>query len=128
MSYEEYLKTNLFLPVGMNSTGQEDARKVVANRASGYTTMGGKRVHYDLQNIHNSWGAGSIHSTTEDLFRWVRAFHTPGTILSPESTGAMVENHYGIDTGKSDESYLHRVYAGATSGTSRRRFISRTRT
>jgi CubicO group peptidase (beta-lactamase class C family) len=99
MSYEEYLKTNLFLPAGMNSTGQEDARKVVAGRASGYTTIGGERVPYDLQNIHNSWGAGSIHSTAEDLLRWERAFHAPGTILSPESTRAMVENHYGIDTG-----------------------------
>jgi hypothetical protein len=33
------------------------------------------------------------------MFRWVRAFHTPGTILSPESTAAMVENHYGIEKG-----------------------------
>jgi hypothetical protein len=53
----------------------------------------------DLQNIHNSWGAGSIHSTTEDLFRWERAFHAPGTVLSPESTAVMVENHYGIESG-----------------------------
>jgi len=99
MSYEDYLKKNIFLPLGMNSTGQDNARDVFPNRASGYTTMGGKHIHYDLQNIHNSWGAGSIHSTTEDMFRWVRAFHTPGTILSPESTVAMVDNHYGIEKG-----------------------------
>jgi CubicO group peptidase (beta-lactamase class C family) len=100
MSYDEYLKTDLFRPIGMNSTGQDNARDVFPSRASGYTTMNGKQVHYDLQNIHNSWGAGSIHSTTGDMFRWVRAFHTPGTILSPQSTAAMVEHHYGIESGK----------------------------
>ncbi len=99
MPYGDYLKKNIFLPLGMNSTGQDNARNVFSNRASGYTTMNGKQIHYDLQNIHNSWGAGSIHSTTEDMFRWVRAFHTPGTILSPESTAAMVDNHYGIEKG-----------------------------
>jgi CubicO group peptidase (beta-lactamase class C family) len=110
MPYEEYLKTNLFLPLGMNSTGQDNARDVFSNRASGYTTMDGNPIHYDLQNIHNSWGAGSIHSTTEDLFRWVRAFHTSGIILSQESTTAMMENHYGIDSGK----IMNHTYIGHT--------------
>jgi len=109
MSYEEYLKTNLFLPLGMNSTGQDNAREVFANRASGYTTMGGNPVHYDLQNIHNSWGAGSIHSTTEDLFQWMRAFHT-SEILSPQSTTAMIDNHYGIESGK----IMNHTYIGHT--------------
>ncbi len=99
MSYEGYLKTNLFLPIGMNSTGQDNARDVFSNRASGYTTMDRNPIHYDLQNIHNSWGAGSIHATSEDLFRWVHAVHTPGTVLSPESTTAMEKSHYGIDSG-----------------------------
>jgi CubicO group peptidase (beta-lactamase class C family) len=97
MSYDDYLKTNIFRPLGMNSTGQDNARDVFPNRASGYTTMNGKHIHYDLQNIHNSWGAGSIHSTTEDLFRWDRAFTTPGVILSRQSVDAMVENRYGIE-------------------------------
>lgn len=99
MSYDEYLKANIFRPLGMNSTGQDNARDVFPNRASGYTTMNGKHIHYDLQNIHNSYGAGSLHSTTGDLFLWERAFHAPGTILSPRSTAAMLENHYGINEG-----------------------------
>lgn len=99
MSYDEYLKTAIFAPLGMNGTGQDNARDVFPGRASGYTTMDGKHIHYDLQNIHNSWGAGSIHSTTGDLFRWERAFHTPGTVLSAQSAAAMVENRYGIESG-----------------------------
>ncbi|MCX6693659.1 MAG: serine hydrolase, partial [Methanomicrobiales archaeon] len=100
MSFDEYLKTSIFRPLGMNSTGQDNARDVFLNRASGYTTMNGDHIHYDLQNIHNSWGAGSMHSTTEDLFKWERALHTPGTILSPESTTEMEDNHYGIEKAK----------------------------
>lgn len=99
MSYDEYLKTTLFRPLGMNRSGQDNAREVFPGRASGYTTMNAEHVHYDLQNIHNSWGAGAVHSTTEDLFRWERAFHAPGTILSPQSTAAMLQNHYGIESG-----------------------------
>ncbi|MCX6699675.1 MAG: serine hydrolase [Methanomicrobiales archaeon] len=95
-SYNEYLRENLFLPLGMNSTGQDNARNVFTNRASGYTTMDGKQVHYDLQNIHNTYGAGSLHSTTEDLLRWEQAFHTPGAILSGQSLDTMVANGYGI--------------------------------
>jgi CubicO group peptidase (beta-lactamase class C family) len=110
MSYDEYLKTNIFRPLGMNSSGQDNARDVFSLRASGYTTMDGRKIHYDLQNIHNSWGAGAIHASTEDLFRWVRAFHTPGKILSPASTAAMVENHYGIESG----TLKNRTYVGFT--------------
>lgn len=95
-SYDEYLREKIFLPLGMNSTGQDNARDVFINRASGYTTMTGKHIHYDLQNIHNSYGAGSLHSTTEDLYRWEKAFHTPGAILSGLSLDAMVNNGYGI--------------------------------
>lgn len=96
MSYDDYLKENIFLPLGMTGTGQDNRREVFPLRASGYTTMDGKHIHYDLQNIHNSWGAGSLHSTTEDIFRWERAFHNPGAVLSAESVDAMTENDYGI--------------------------------
>jgi CubicO group peptidase (beta-lactamase class C family) len=95
-SYDQYLQEDLFQPLGMNSTGQDNARDVFVDRASGYTTMDGERIHYDLQNIHNSYGAGSLHSTIEDLNKWENAFHTPGAILSSVSLDAMLESGYGI--------------------------------
>jgi CubicO group peptidase (beta-lactamase class C family) len=96
MSYTDYLEKTFFEPLGMNSTGQDNSRDVFINRTSGYTTMDGKYVHYDLQNIHNTWGAGCLHSTTEDLYRWIRAFNTPGAILSQDSLNEMMKNQYGI--------------------------------
>ena len=96
MSYEEYLRKNIFRPLEMSGTGQDNSRDVFANRASGYTTMAGKHIHYEPQNTHNRYGAGSLHSTTEDLFRWLRAFHTSETILSSQSSRVMVDNDFGI--------------------------------
>ncbi len=80
MTYDDYLAAALFRPLGMNSTGQDNARDVFAGRASGYTTMDGERVHYDLQNIHNSWGAGSLHSTAPGSTAVTNA---PVTVLLP---------------------------------------------
>lgn len=95
-TYDEYLRETIFRPAGMNSTGQDNARDVFSRRASGYTTMAGKHIHYEFQNIHNTYGAGSLHSTTEDLYAWEKAFHSPGAILSGESLDTMMDNSYGI--------------------------------
>ena len=96
-SYNDYLRENIFQLLGMNSTSQDNAQDVFANRASGYTTEADEHIHYDLQNIHNSYGAGSLHSTIEDLNTWGQAFHTPGAILSSASLNAMFANGYGIN-------------------------------
>ena len=95
-SYDEYLYQNIFKPLGMNSTGGQETSDIVPNLASGYTTEAGTFINYDLQNIHNVYGAGSLHSTTEDLYKWGQVFQTGGGILSPASVGAMLEHSYGI--------------------------------
>jgi CubicO group peptidase (beta-lactamase class C family) len=100
LSYEEYLRKNIFLPLGMTATGQDNRRDVFKGRASGYTTMAGRHIHYEAQNTHNRYGAGALHSTTEDMFRWMRAFHTPGAIFTPQSSDEMVQNGYGIVKGQ----------------------------
>lgn len=95
-SYDEYLYQNIFKPLGMNSTGGQETSDIVPDLACGYTTEAGTLINYDLQNIHNVYGAGSLHSTTEDLYRWGQVFQTPGAILSSASVGAMLEHSYGI--------------------------------
>lgn len=96
LSYDQFLKQNIFQPADMTSTGQHNARDVFPLRASGSTCYADRRIHYEVQNIHNRFGAGSLHSTTEDIFRWLRSFYTPGSILSPDASQAMIENDYGM--------------------------------
>ncbi|MGA7076650.1 MAG: serine hydrolase [Halobacteriota archaeon] len=95
-SYDEYLRESLFQPLGMSNSGQENASIVIANRASGYTTEDDCIINYDVQNIHNAYGAGSLHSTTEDLYKWEQALQTPDAVLSSASVDAMLEHSYGI--------------------------------
>lgn len=102
MPFEDYLKENFFQPLHMSSTGQDNARSVFTNRSSGYSKTDGKFIHYDLQNIHNSYGAGCIHSTTEDLFKWERGLATPGTVLTSQSINELRENQYGINKQEKD--------------------------
>ena len=96
-TYDEYLYQNIFKPLGMNSTGGQETSDIVPNLACGYTTEAGTLINYDLQNVHNVYGAGSLHSTTEDLYRWGQVFQTGGGILSPASVDAMLEHSYGIN-------------------------------
>jgi len=95
--YDEYLDQNIFKPLGMSSTGGQETSDIVPNLACGYTTEAGTLINYDLQNIHNVYGAGSLHSTTEDLYRWGQVLQMPpGAILSSASVSAMLEHGYGI--------------------------------
>jgi CubicO group peptidase (beta-lactamase class C family) len=96
LSYDHFLKQNIFQPAGMSSTGQHNAHDVFPLLASGSTRYADRRIHYEGQNIHNRFGAGSLHSTTEDIFRWLRSFYTRGSILSNEASQSMMENDYGV--------------------------------
>jgi len=100
MSYDQYLRENIFLPAGMTDTGHDNSRDVFTGRASGYTSMAGRRIHYERQNTHNRYGAGALHSTTEDIFRWIRAFYSSEELLSQESRELMIENNYGLVKGE----------------------------
>ena len=73
-SWEEYLKEQVFLPAGMNSTRATTLGEIVPNRASSYFIRENK--------LHNSdnWPAvrpsGAFLSTIADLAKWEAALHT----------------------------------------------------
>ena len=96
VSYDQFLQENLFQPAGMTGTGQDNVRDVFPLRASGSSRVAGRRIHYEPQNTHNRFGAGSLHSTVVDIFRWLRSFHTGGGIISTQATESMTDNDYGM--------------------------------
>ena len=77
-SYGEFMKENIFDPLGMNATGHDGyAGKILKNRASGYAPIGAD----GLENApYLDWtiktGNGSLYSTVEDLYKWDRALYT----------------------------------------------------
>jgi CubicO group peptidase (beta-lactamase class C family) len=106
-SYGEFLKENIFDPLGMNATGHDGyAGRIIKNRASGYSPVGAD----GLENTpYLDWtiktGNGSLYSTVEDLYKWDRALYTE-KILKKNSLNKMFKPHaddsvgYGWFVGK----------------------------
>ena len=97
-SWDEYLRDEFFLPLGMTDTG---------TTAEGGVPAGVMGFDQDerfepapTRTRHLSWAdaAGALVSTTEDLARWNAALHG-GMLLHPESYAAMIEpglSDYGL--------------------------------
>lgn len=100
-SYGEFLRQNIWEPLGMNDTGHHSyGEMLIPNRASGYQPVG-------LDQMENApyidWsfktGNASIFSTVEDLHKWDRALNTE-KILKKGSIAEMFSKHYGWFSGK----------------------------
>jgi CubicO group peptidase (beta-lactamase class C family) len=89
--YADLIQTEIFKPVGMTSSGV--ARNSMLDKiAKGYknaTQTELATIEFPLENID---GAGTIYSTTEDLYKLDRALYTD-SLLSPKMKGEMLKQH-----------------------------------
>jgi len=102
-SYAEYLRKNIFAPLGMADTGYDDFIEVIKNRASGYSysRIDGKFTNAPYIDMHIPHGAGALYSTVEDLYTWDRALYTE-KLVSTESLKTIFTpnlNGYGYGWG-----------------------------
>ena len=103
MSLADYLKENLFKPLGMNNTGVYTVTKLLDHEAYGYDMENGKVVKALNWDMTWAGGAGSLYSTAQDLYTWNEAVFN-GKILSAESlkaafTPAVLNSGEKIDYG-----------------------------
>jgi CubicO group peptidase (beta-lactamase class C family) len=98
--YGEFLEENIFRPLQMNATANDDGSDVlIPNRASGYVPAG-------LQDVENApflnWsikiGNGSLYSTVEDLYKWDRALYSD-VILKKSTRDRMFTDYGGFGYG-----------------------------
>jgi CubicO group peptidase (beta-lactamase class C family) len=77
MSYGDFLKANIFDPLGMNDTAHDGKPGViVSNRASGYAPVGfGELENAPALDWSIKTGNGSLYSTVDDLYQWDRALY-----------------------------------------------------
>lgn len=75
-SYDQFLKTNIFEPLGMTQTRYVDGRAVVPGAATGYYSRGTAFITATYVDPTTSFGASGIHSTTGDLLKWDQALYT----------------------------------------------------
>ena len=74
--YEDFLRDNIFKPLGMTQTGYDSSRSIIKNRAAGYEVSDGSLVNAPYIDMSIPFAAGALYSSVEDLLRWDQALYT----------------------------------------------------
>lgn len=82
--YEEFLRKNIFEPLGMKDTGADVYTAILPDRASGYVRTEDKLEHASHIYMPILTGGGNLYSTVEDLVRWDQALNA-GKLISEAS-------------------------------------------
>lgn len=75
-TYEDFLRENIFAPLGMSQTGYDDPVKLIPHRAAGYQKQAGKLQNAAYMDMSVPYAAGALYSTTLDLLKWDQALYT----------------------------------------------------
>jgi CubicO group peptidase (beta-lactamase class C family) len=97
-TYAEFLRKNIFTPLGMTESGADNSAAILPQRAQGYSPRQGLLVHADQTLMSIPFAAGCLYSTVGDLLKWERGLFR-GKVLSPASLQAMTtpfKNEYGL--------------------------------
>ncbi len=88
-TYEEFLKENIFQPLGMNDSGLESNVTIIPHRAIGYWPGNDGMENAERPDPRIGFASGAIYSTTEDLLRWEDGLFG-GKLLSPAAFHKMI--------------------------------------
>lgn len=115
---EDYLKQNIFDPLNMKDTGMsysENNQSYDATAYSGYLEV----VPVDDEALAQSYGAGNMYSTVEDLYRWDRALQTEQLVqkstmdeIFKEHTAMSEQVAYGYGWMIGDDPIGKRIFHG----------------
>ncbi len=105
-SYEQFVQTNVFAPLGMKDSGYDSSATVLARRAAGYTPGPDGPVNAPYLHMSLPHAAGALYSTTGDLLRWNQGLFG-GKLLTAASLAKMIapfKNDYafGLVVGNDD--------------------------
>jgi CubicO group peptidase (beta-lactamase class C family) len=83
-TYGDFVRENIFRPLGMNDSGPVSSSAIISNRASGYhlTASGVENAKFYDESL--LFSAGGLYSTAEDLLHWEQALFG-GKLLSVAS-------------------------------------------
>jgi len=91
-SYAQYLRKNIFDPLGMHDTGYDDSVTIVPRRASGYRAVGGHWENAAFIAMSLPFAAGSLYSTVDDLLLWDQGLSS-GKVINSASLDAMFTDY-----------------------------------
>lgn len=103
-SYADFMRDEIFKPLGMNETGYDDPRRVIPRRALGYTVEGDELRNASYMDMTIPHAAGALYSTVGDLLLWDQALYTekllPRRALEQMFTPARDGYAYGWAVGR----------------------------
>lgn len=98
LSYQDFIVKNIFKPLEMNDSGYDSHSEIILHRASGYEMTPNGFRNTDYLDMSIPYAAGSLYSTTQDLFCWQEKLFE-GNFISPQSLNKMIQpfkNTYGL--------------------------------
>jgi CubicO group peptidase (beta-lactamase class C family) len=96
-TYEQFIETNIFKPLGMKSSLYGSNSQIIKKRASGYQ-RNKEFVNAEYISLSQPYSAGSLMSTVEDLFIWNRAIRS--NKLVKQETIDLAFTNYEVNNGK----------------------------
>lgn len=97
-SYADFVKGNLFQPLGMTDSGYDTHAEILPRRASGYTPTDDGVVNASYIDMSVPQGAGALYSTTRDLLKWEHGLFG-GRLLRPATLALLttpLRNDYAM--------------------------------
>lgn len=103
MSYDEFIRTHIFAPLGMNRSYYMLRGSIIPRRAAGYVRASQNNpyayrgyLHAPFRSVTTSYSSGGLGSTLEDLLIWDNALRA-NTLLDKElqkriTTPALLSN------------------------------------
>jgi CubicO group peptidase (beta-lactamase class C family)/tetratricopeptide (TPR) repeat protein len=83
-SFNDYLRENIFLPLGMNDTRMNSERDLIPNRVRTYERVNGQIRVAQFIDVSTRFGGGGLIGTIPDLLKWARGLDA-GKVLSKDS-------------------------------------------
>ncbi|MHC4171525.1 MAG: serine hydrolase [Planctomycetota bacterium] len=97
-SYTDFVRENVFEPLGMINSGCDNSEMILKHRAAGYSrSQDGNLVNATYELVDAPSGGGHIYSTVEDMCLWDQALET-NQLVSQETLDAILKpcaSNYG---------------------------------
>jgi CubicO group peptidase (beta-lactamase class C family) len=83
ISYEQYLKENVFAPLGMSNSGYDHNKDILQKRASGYRITQSGFINAAYSDMEHPGAAGGLYSTVQDMITFEKSLN--GNSMFPKS-------------------------------------------
>ncbi len=83
-SYGEYIRKNVFHPLGMNDSRMDSPEELIPHRVQGYRLIDGEIKNSEFVDISSRFAAGGTRSTVIDLLKYSKGI-CEKKILKPET-------------------------------------------